>query len=125
MSDLGSGGGPAARSAAPSPADPALRPALLTMLSNQGLQLLPGQLLLRRQDGLWLTDTDPVGHFVGNHLLPVEMLTGSFCINFRLINISHCLLQTRAILLYPRAVPILPHVWLLKVTLLMKEIERC
>ena len=62
MSDLGSGGGPAARSAAPGPTDPALRPALLTMLSNQGLQLLPGQLLLRRQDGLWLTDTDKVGH---------------------------------------------------------------
>ena len=61
--------------------------------------------------------------FVGNHLLPVEVLTGSFCINFRLINISHCLLQTRAILLYPRAVPIFPHVWLLKVTLLMKEID--
>ena len=125
MSDLGSGGGPAARSAAPSPTDPALRPALLAMLSNQGLQLLPGQLLLRRQDGLWLTDTDPVGHFVGNHLLPVEVLTGSFGINFRLINISHCLLQTRAILLYPRAVPIFPHVRLLKVTLLMIEIEMC
>ena len=67
MPDLGPGGGPAAWPAATRPADPALRPALLAVLSDQGLQLLPGQLLLRRQDGLWLTDTDQVGHFVGNY----------------------------------------------------------
>ena len=54
LSHLGPGG-PAAWSTAPGPADPALRPTLLAVLSNQGLKLLSGQLLLRRQDGLWLT----------------------------------------------------------------------
>ena len=51
-------GGSAAWSAAPGPADPALRPTLLSVLSNQGLELLSGQLLLRRQDGPRLTNID-------------------------------------------------------------------
>ena len=35
--------------------EPALRPALLAVLSDQRLQLCPGQLLLRGQDGPRLT----------------------------------------------------------------------
>merc|ERR1719197_892172 len=83
---------PAVRPAVPL-AEPALRPALLAVFSDQRLQLLPGQLLLLRQDRPGLA---------------VEMLMRCLGRGEWLLHVSHCLLQTRPVLLHPGAVPVLP-----------------
>merc|ERR1719410_2317574 len=84
---------PAAWSAAPALAQSALRSALLPVLCYERLQLLPGELPVRGEDGPWLA---------------VEVLPRGLGVHQRLVHVAHRLLQPRPVLLHPRAVPVLP-----------------